>query len=523
MILKSNKSKFISVVLAGMLLATGLNAQTDNCITKKFSMKISEEVVLRDVLNQFADMCEFSIVSKDDFSDKELSKTISGINIKNMSLTEVLNIFLNEKNLGYEFSNNVLKVSSLQTKVFKIDYITSVRAGKAVTKASVDAAPTEVGGGSGSSSDDSTTKATDNQIETTEKFDFWANLSTELKAILNNTSERVIAPDPIINPNSGLVTITGTPSQLKRAEAYINEMQKRLKKQVVIDVSIINVTLNSKSQRGVNWSKFQLGFGIGKNPNVTSNFPGNLSWGNRGNGLSDGFSKVLNIAANLNFNIDGLLNFLDTNGKAKVVSNPKVTTLNNQQALISVGQTVNYQVKESTNSASGDNAGATVAQNYTQYSIFVGILLNLLPEVSDDNKIMLRINPSLSNFKNPADENAPTGSTTNSVTGETTQNVRSVAPDTIQKKLSTVVHVNSGDTIILGGLIGQRNSKEHTRVPILADIPIIGGVFRSTDDNIETQELIFVITPRVVDLDEHKNVGQSLKDLGFSKTTYDRQ
>ena len=276
-------------------------------------------------------------------------------------------------------------------------------------------------------------------------------------------------------------------------------------------------------RRGVNWSKFQLGFGIGKNPNVTSNFPGNLSWGNRGNGLSDGFSKVLNIAANLNFNIDGLLNFLDTNGKAKVVSNPKVTTLNNQQALISVGQTVNYQVKESTNSASGDNAGATVAQNYTQYSIFVGILLNLLPEVSDDNKIMLRINPSLSNFKNPADENAPTGSTTNSVTGETTQNVRSVAPDTIQKKLSTVVHVNSGDTIILGGLIGQRNSKEHTRVPILADIPIIGGVFRSTDDNIETQELIFVITPRVVDLDEHKNVGQSLKDLGFSKTTYDRQ
>ena len=137
MILKSNKSKFISVVLAGMLLATGLNAQTNNCITKKFSMKISEEVVLRDVLNQFADMCEFSIVSKDDFSDKELSKTISGINIKNMSLTEVLNIFLNEKNLGYEFSNNVLKVSSLQTKVFKIDYITSVRAGKAVTKASV--------------------------------------------------------------------------------------------------------------------------------------------------------------------------------------------------------------------------------------------------------------------------------------------------------------------------------------------------------------------------------------------------
>ena len=123
---------------------------------------------------------------------------------------------------------------------------------------------------------------------------------------------------------------------------------------------------------------------------------------------------------------------------------------------------------------------------------------------------MLRINPSLSSFKYAEDDTR-------------TQNtaIREIAPDTVQKKLSTVVQVDSGDTIILGGLIGQTKNKQNTAVPLLADIPLIGNVFKSTRDGIKTTELIFVITPRVVDLEETKPVKQSLKDLGFSKTIYE--
>ena len=426
-----------------------------------------------------------------------------------MSLSEVFDLLLNEKNLSYEFSNNVLKISSLQTKIFKIDYITSIREGTAITKASVDASPSEVGNSSSSDSSSNDIKNENNLIRTTEKFDFWEKLDAELKAILNNSSEHITAPDPIINQNAGLITVTATPSQLKRVEKYIAEMQRRLKKQVIIDVSIIAVDLNNEYKQGVDWSKFELGFNsyIGNQGSSTGS---SASWTNKGNSLSDGFGRTLNIAANLNFSLDGMINFLETNGKTKVVSSPKVTTLNNQQALISVGDNINYRVMEETDNGSNNNNNNRLTTTYKQYSVFIGILLNLLPEVSDNNKIMLRINPSLSSFKYAEDD----------IRSQNTA-IREIAPDTVQKKLSTVVQVNSGDTIILGGLIGQTKNKQNTAVPLLADIPLIGSVFKSTRDGVKTTELIFVITPRVVDLEDPKPVQQSLKDLGFSKSIYE--
>ena len=165
---------------------------------------------------------------------------------------------------------------------------------------------------------------------------------------------------------------------------------------------------------------------------------------------------------------------------------------------------------EETDNGSNNNNNNRLTTTYKQYSVFIGILLNLLPEVSDNNKIMLRINPSLSSFKYAEDDTR----------GQNTS-IREIAPDTVQKKLSTVVQVNSGDTIILGGLIGQTKNKQNTAVPLLADIPLIGSVFKSTRDGVKTTELIFVITPRVVDLEDPKPVQQSLKDLGFSKSIYE--
>ena len=505
--LVSKLSKFIITVALASFLATPIMAKPSTCLSKNFSMKITDDISLGDVLNQLSEMCDFSIVAKDAYSKKELDDKVFGVNIRNMSLSEVFDLLLNEKNLSYEFANNVLKISSLQTRIFKIDYITSVREGTAITKASVDASPSEVGSSSSSDSGSSDIKNENNLIRTTERFDFWEKLDAELKAILNNSSEHITAPDPIINQNAGLITVTATPSQLKRVEKYIAEMQRRLKKQVVIDVSIIAVDLNNEYKQGVDWSKFELGFNtyIG---NPGSNTGSSAKWINKGNSLSDGFGRTLSIAANLNFSIDGMINFLETNGKAKVVSSPKVTTLNNQQALISVGDNINYRVQEQTDS--GNSNSDRLTTTYKQYSVFIGILLNLLPEVSDNNKIMLRINPSLSSFKYAEDDTR----------GQNTS-IREIAPDTVQKKLSTVVQVNSGDTIILGGLIGQTKNKQNTAVPLLADIPLIGNVFKSTRDGIRTTELIFVITPRVVDLEDPKPVKQSLKDLGFSKTIYE--
>lgn len=518
--LKLNKIIPISIFTA--LSLSSLSA--GSCDNRVFNLKINEQVTVQEVLTQLSDMCHFSIVSKDQFAKDAIGEQIFGVNIKDKTLNEIFTLLLSEKDMSYTFSQDVLKISSLQTKTFKIDYITSIREGTAITKASVDSAPTEVGEeqedqaagdiGSGGGK-------LDNIIKTTEKFDFWEKLDTEIKAILNNTTESIVAPDPVINANAGLVTVTGTAAQLRRVSEYIKDIQERLKKQVVIDVSIISVELANSYTKGVDWSKFNLGFktGLYGGPRITnykedgspvySYAPATeLFWSSRGNGLGSGFSQSMNLIAGFNFNLDGVLNFLETNGRTKIVSSPKITTLNNQQALISVGDNVNYRVQQESQNNNSLNGRTTVT--YKQYSVFIGILLNILPEVSDDNKIMLRINPSLSSFKYNEDD-----------TRQSTA-IREIAPDTVQKKLSTVVQVNSGDTIVLGGLIAQSKGKDNTKVPFLGDIPVLGNAFKSTKDSLRTTELVFIITPRIVDISNPTPINQSLKDLGFSRSIYER-
>ena len=305
-------------------------------------------------------------------------------------------------------------------------------------------------------------------------------------------------------------------------------MQSRLKKQVVIDVSIISVELAKSYTKGIDWSKFNIGFKTGlfdafiptartDTINQATNQPSTqltysptpanyVSWSSRNSSNGANQGRSVNLISGFNFNLDGVINFLETNGKTKIISSPKIATLNNQQALISVGDNINYRVQEESTNDNSTNSRTTYS--YKQYSVFIGILLNLLPQISDDNKITLRINPSLSSFKYQEDDIRQSAK------------IREIAPDTIQKKLSTVVHVNSGDTVVLGGLIGQTRGKESNKIPVLGDIPVLGHAFKSEKDTVRTSELVFIITPRIIDVSESSSK-QTLKDLGFSKEIYE--
>lgn len=520
-------NKFIALLFLFFTLAQA----SYKCESRAFSLKISEQVSIREILERLADTCDFSVTLKDKFTKDALNEPIFGINIKNMTLKEIFDVLISENNLNYEFTKNALKISTMQTKTFKIDYITSVREGTAITKASVDSAPVEVGDEQDDREAADVGKGggkLDNLIKTTEKFNFWDKLDAEIKAVLNNSSESIAAPDPIINANAGLITVTGTPSQIKRVEEYIKEVQSRLKKQVVIDVSIISVELANSYTKGIDWSKFNVGFKTGlfdafiptartDTINQATNQPSTqltysptpanyVSWSSRNSSNGANQGRSVNLISGFNFNLDGVINFLETNGKTKIISSPKIATLNNQQALISVGDNINYRVQEESTNDNSTNSRTTYS--YKQYSVFIGILLNLLPQISDDNKITLRINPSLSSFKYQEDDIRQSAK------------IREIAPDTIQKKLSTVVHVNSGDTVVLGGLIGQTRGKESNKIPVLGDIPVLGYAFKSEKDTVRTSELVFIITPRIIDVSESSSK-QTLKDLGFSKEIYE--
>ena len=501
MVWKLNKI-FLALALC---FAFASSLEASNCNNRALSITTIETISIKEILDQLSGECGFSVVIKagDKDATQTLSSTVSSLNIKGLTLHEIFNILLSQNDLIYSFRKNILNISSVDTRIFKVDYITSIREGRAVVKASADSAPIQVDGAANTDTD---TNNQENIIETTEKFDFWERMAGEIEAIMNNGKEGFKAPLPVVNSNAGLVSVTGTKAQLERVQEYISKLNKSLKKQVMIDVRIVSVDLNNEYQRGVDWSKFDLSFNsyLGGNPATPSQFT--FGRWNETHTAWDIITPSMNpirggfiLEGAVNINLEGVINFLDTTGTTRVVSSPKIMTMNNQQALISVGDNINYQI---TNTIIGTET-KTENVDIKQYSTFIGILLNLLPEVSDDGKIMLRINPSLNTFKYKEDnirQNTP----------------RTIAPDTMQKKLSSVVHINSGDTVVLGGLISQESGDGTTKVPGLGNIPVLGYLFKSEKKILRNTELVFIITPRIVDIDEGNKVKDSLKSLGFS-------
>ena len=503
MVWKLNKI-FLALALC---FAFASSLEASNCNNRALSITTIETISIKEILDQLSGECGFSVVIKagDKDATQTLSSTVSSLNIKGLTLHEIFNILLSQNDLIYSFRKNILNISSVDTRIFKVDYITSIREGRAVVKASADSAPIQLDDTTNTNTN-TDTKNQENIIETTEKFDFWERMAGEIEAIMNNGKEGFKAPLPVVNSNAGLVSVTGTKAQLERVQEYISKLNKSLKKQVMIDVRIVSVDLNNEYQRGVDWSKFDLSFNsyLGGNPATPSQFTfgrwndTHTAWDivtPSMNPIRGGF--ILQGAVNIN--LEGVINFLDTTGTTRVVSSPKIMTMNNQQALISVGDNINYQI---INSVANNETGTTNV-DVEQYSTFIGILLNLLPEISDDGKIMLRINPSLNGFKYQEDNLRQT-------------TPRTIAPDTMQKKLSSVVHINSGDTVVLGGLISQESGDGTTKVPGLGNIPVLGYLFKSEKKILRNTELVFIITPRIVDIDEGNNLKDSLKSLGFS-------
>ena len=479
-------------ILSFLVLQNGLFASDNSCKYRVFNIKVLDSISANEILTQLGMECNFSILIKDQVAKRKINERLNGININGMTLQEIFDILLKDNNLEYSFNDNVLKISGIITKTFKIDYITSDRTGKAVLNASVQ-----------STNNNGESTSDENQITTSESFNFWKNISKDILSVANTGSEKYIVKKPVVNQNAGLITVTGTKEQIDRVGKYLDSIKKRLNKEVLIDVSIISVILDKSHSSGVDWTQFALAV----NKPTGSQLPelsGAANGLNTMKATSSG-DRLFHLAWNnaftftntISFTMNGLMNFLKTQGVSRVISNPKVLTLNNQQALITIGDNINYRIPETTPANTG---GTITTTSYTNESIFVGILLNIMPQISDNNEIMLRINPSISSFKYAEDNIKQT-------------QPREIAPDTTEKKLSTVVRVKDGETIILGGLIGKSKNISKNGIPGLKDLPILGNLFKSETTRNSVSELIFVITPHIINDNKKSNI--SLKQLGY--------
>jgi general secretion pathway protein D len=308
---------------------------------------------------------------------------------------------------------------------------------------------------------------------------------------------------PIVNPEAGMVTVTGTDRQINRVARYVHALSKQIKQQVLIDVRMLTVKFDDSKTTGVDWSQL---YGL---QNMTIN---TLAMAQKDvasytfdaiQGITDAEfmtgseprnAQVISMTGRTQ--VSEVVKFLSTQGDVKAISSPRVMTLNNQPALISVGRELFYKLKST--SALGDGQGSNTAEGETVDSVFAGILLDITPEIDADGTITLKINPSISDTI----DDVSTGVGT-----------RNIPPDLIRRQIAAVIKVKDGEHAILGGLIFSREGVQINKVPLLGDIPLLEYAFKHEEKINSVEELVFIITPHIVK--SSKSV--SLKDLGYTK------
>jgi type II secretory pathway component GspD/PulD (secretin) len=192
-----------------------------------------------------------------------------------------------------------------------------------------------------------------------------------------------------------------------------------------------------------------------------------------------------------NFNTAAAVNALRQQGKVEVISTPRIRTLNNQTALIKVGEEVPF-FNTTTTIVPGTTAGtSTVLQQTAVSSITIGTILSITPQVSGDDWISLDISPVLTSLKSVVTLASSGGGGAGGASGAT-------APDLDTKQASTLVRVRDGTTVVLGGLIQTEKAKSEKKIPLLGDIPWLGRLFTGTLSYKQKKELVIFVTPHII-------------------------
>ncbi|PIW68642.1 MAG: hypothetical protein COW10_01410 [Candidatus Omnitrophica bacterium CG12_big_fil_rev_8_21_14_0_65_42_8] len=453
-------------------------------IRRRLKIPISvdfKDVGLDYVLGFLSDTTGVNIVSSTgiDMAEKKVS-----IKIKDMPLEEALRYILKSQDLVYRIEEDAVWVATkdeisnenIDTRVYFLNQGIgrfaefSTQAGSAANKSESESKPSEV--------------------------------SSEVKTVKNILENSVDWPKDsklTLDERTGALVISNTPSNLETIENLLYNLDIT-PMQVLIEARFLEVTVSDLDDIGIEWKlngmwamdKNRAGndvYGVSKNSGVDFS---NFSRSDEGFNLT--YQGILS-----NPQFQAAMHALQEKQNAKTLSAPKITTLNNQTATIeSVDEYIyptRYEASLVQYDINGDgdfdDAGETEWVNVPQDFVTrnVGILLHVKPSVGADKKtITLALTPEVS------EDTGASFTYSGSVT----------IPKFTSRNLSTSVMVKNGETVVLGGLIKETNTVVKTKVPVLGDIPLLGGLFRKSEDSKERKNLLIFVTATIMEKEQNK-------------------
>ncbi len=283
---------------------------------------------------------------------------------------------------------------------------------------------------------------------------------------------------------SNILVVSDLWENIRDIEKVIREIDIP-QKQILIEVRLIESLIGNEEQYGLNLPK-RIGVSL-DGAEVTAPITKSTGGGSNGQRLLSGWYELPKGPDGLTLgvlNVDQLAVALDMLAKdngSKLISNPRVTTLNNKKASIKIGTTV--PIQEVNRGIGGDII------SYREKEVTIN--MDVIPVINGDNRITLDVHPVMEEiigYIGPSD--AP-------------------QPITSKREVKTVVTVNTGQTVVLAGLVKESRTKTTEKIWLLGDIPILGYLFQNTITKVEKSDLIIFITTRIVDYQTPKKSGKN--------------
>lgn len=431
------------------------------------------------------------------------------LNLKNSTLHEVLDVV--EEVYGYEIrrKGKVLQVypAGIRTETIPLNYLYVKRSGMSsmsINSGGVSESDQSNGNNSNSNSNNSNSSSNssssnnnnqNNQqgsggvnIYTETESDFWTELKETLTLLVGSEEGRSV----IVSPQAGLVTVRALPEEIKVIKNFIKDTESHLRRQVIIEAKIMEVTLNDDYQQGVKWDQVLGSIG-------SSDLTFSTAGGIAGNIISGTIGGTSSLAFN-NDDFSGVIDLLSTQGNVQVLSSPRITATNNQKAVIKVGEDEYFVTDISSTTTTGTSTTTTPEIDLTPF--FSGIALDVTAQIAENGEVILHVHPSVTLTKEQVKV----------IKFDGEEVILPLAQSSVRES-DTIIRAKSGEIVVIGGLIETRKVDMESKTPFLGDIPILGELFKSKSESTQKKELVIMLKPIVVGQDTWKNQLQDARSL----------
>jgi len=423
------------------------------------------------------------------------------LDLKQVALADVFDLVAELYGYEIERKQNIYRIypAGMRTETFAINYLLMTRDGSTQTSITSGGVSQQSGnnssgnnsqnGFSGNSSNSgsnsnnnfsSGNNSNGTSISTRTDTDFWAELLATLESMLGDGEGKSV----MVTPQAGLVTVRAMPKEIRSVKAFLDVSEEIIQRQVILEARIIEVALDDGYQQGINWGQILANSG-------STDFQFSNTSGTIGNSISAALGNVTSLSF-INKDFSGVLSLLSTQGNVQVLSSPRVTAINNQKAVIKVGDD-EYFVTDVSSQSTISSSTTSVVPNIELTPFFSGIALDVTPQIDADGMVLLHVHPSV----------IETQEQEKIVTLNQEQFVLPLAQSNIRES-DTVIRAKSGEIVVIGGLMQTIISESESKTPLLGDIPILGNLFKNKRNSEIKKELVILIKPTVVGKDTWK-------------------